>query len=163
MKRLNYCACIALLLCGCTEAAPSNTLSELTCPYILPAEKDFPSSWITLGKVTDEKLQLRQTDIIDGNASEEKNRVIKEKERIFSAEIIDYWEDYDDRSEALEEYPEDHSENAMMCTYGKTIADANDANKNVVLLIPLPVNKPVTCLLVRRNTDPTHEMSCEIK
>ena len=113
--------------------------------------------------MTTTRLQLRQIDIIDGNASEEKTRVVKDKERLFSADIIDYWVDHKDRFEALEEYPESHSENAIMCTYGKTIAESNDVNKNVVLLIPLPIKKPVTCLLVRRDIDPTHEISCKVK
>ena len=154
---------MSCVFCGCADATSREKLNELSCPYVLPAEKEFPDSWVTLGKVSSEKLQLRQINIIDGNATKEKERVTKENQRMFSVEITDYWVDHKDRSEALEEYDEDHGENALMCTYGKTIAEANDENKNFVLLIPLPVKKPVTCLLVRRNTDPTHEISCKVK
>lgn len=163
MKLFKYCLYLSIFFCSCADATPKEKINDLACPYVLPAEKDFPVSWITLGKVSNERLQLRQINIIDGNASEEKDRVIKDKERMFSVEITDYWVDHKDRSEALEEYSEDHSENAIMCTYGKTIAESNDVNKNVVLLIPLPIKKPVTCLLVRRDVDPTHEISCKVK
>ena len=163
MKTLKYYLCITFFFCGCTDAAPKEKETQYTCPYILPAEKDFSPSWVTIGKVTSDKVQLRQIDIIDGNAIEEKNRVSKEKERVFSADIIDEWNSVGDRSEATAEYPENHREMSIMCTYGKTIADANDENKNVVLLVPLPIKKAVNCLLVRRDVDPTHEVSCKVK
>lgn len=141
MKFLKYCLYISCVFCSCAEATPKEKTSELVCPYVLPAEKDFPASWITLGKVSNDRLQLTQINIIDGNASEERDRVIKEKEKMFSADIIDYWVDHKDRSDALEEYPENHSENAIMCTYGRTQEESFDVNKNVVLLIPLPTKK----------------------
>lgn len=163
MKLQKYLLTLSIVFCGCTDAAPKVQVSELACPYILPAEKDFPASWVTLGKITEGKLQLREMGIIDGNAAKEKQRVIEAKERMFTDEMIDEWESFGDRSESIAEYDETHGENALKCTYGRTIAESNDETKNVVLLIPLPVKKPVTCLLVRRDVDPTHEISCKVK
>lgn len=163
MKLLKYCLCISCAFCSCADATPKEKISELTCPYILPAEKDFPGNWVTLGKAPIGKLQLRETAIIDGNAEEEKQRISVAKERIFSRDIIDEWEEIKDRSEAIAEYPENHREASMMCTYGRTQHESFDINLNVVLLIPLPPKKYVTCLLVRRDVDPTHEISCKVK
>ncbi|MES2825567.1 MAG: hypothetical protein V4732_18340 [Pseudomonadota bacterium] len=133
----------------------------LACPYILPAE-DFPSNWVTVRKIPAGKFQLRETAIADGNATELKSRLLA-KDRVFDTDIIDEWEKFKDRSEAIAEYPEDHREVSMMCTYGKTQHEAFDLNLNVELLIPLPPKKYVTCLLVRRDVDPTHEISCKVK
>lgn len=163
MKLLKYCLYISISFCGCTDAAPKEKISELSCPYILPAEKDFPISWVTLGKISGDKFQLRAIGIIDGNAAEEKKRVLEAKERMFTDEIFDEWQTFKDRSEAIAEYDETHSENSLKCTYGRTQEESFDETKNVVLLIPLPVKKPVTCLLVRRDVDPTHEISCKVK
>ena len=85
------------------------------------------------------------------------------KQRMFTDDIVDEWESFGDRSESVAEYDEAHRENALKCTYGKTQEESSDINKNVVLLIPLPVKKYVTCLLVRRDADPTHEISCKVK
>lgn len=152
-----------MVFCVYADATPKEKIPELACPYILPAEKDFPASWVTLGKITVDRLQLREIGIIDGNATAEKKRVSEAKERMFTDYIMDEWKDFDDRSESVAEYDESHSENALKCTYGKTIADSNDVNRNVVLLIPLPLKKSVTCLAIRRDVDPTHEISCKVK
>ena len=162
MKFLKYCLCISLSFCGCVDAAPKEKMQELTCPYILPPEKDFPATWAVVGKLSPEKWQLRETIIIDGNANEEKERISKTEERAFSREIIDEWEDFKDRSEAIAEYSEDHEEMSMMCTYSKNQKEYIDPNLNVVVFIPLPSKKPVSCLLTRRDVDPTHEMSCKV-
>jgi len=154
---------IFFAFCGCADATSNQKSNELTCPYILPAEKDFPVSWVAIGKAPSGKLQLRETSIIDGNAKEEKERVLQLKERIFSRDIIDEWEEFKDRSEATAEYSENHREMSMMCTYGRTESESFDNNLNVVLLIPLPSKKPVNCLLTRRDVDPTHEISCKAK
>ena len=89
--------------------------------------------------------------------------MIEAGERMFTDDIVDEWVSLDGRSEAITEYDENHLENSLKCTYGKTIAEANNETKNVILLISLPVKKPITCLLVRRNIDPTHEISCKVK
>lgn len=163
MQLLKYCLPLSFVFCGCADATPKEKIPELSCPYILPAEKDFPASWVTLGKITVDRLQLREIGVIDGNAAEEKQRVLEANERMFTDDIMDEWKDFDDRSESVAEYDESHSENALKCTYGKTIADSNDVNRNVVLLIPLPLKKSVTCLAIRRDVDPTHEISCKVK
>lgn len=163
MKIFKYFLSLPFVFCGCADATTKNKVSELSCPYILPAESDFPTSWVTLGKVTGEKVQLREIGIIDGNATKEKIRISEAKERMFTDDIVDEWETFSDRSEALVEYDAKHSEKSLKCTYGKTIAESNDIYKNVVLLIPLPDKKPVSCLLVRRDIDPKYEISCNVK
>jgi hypothetical protein len=163
MNLFKYYLPISLIFCGCADAAPKEKISELACPYVLPSEKDFPASWVTLGKISGERLQLREIGIIDGNAKEEKERVLSAKERMFREDMIDEWETLGDRSESEIIYDDSHTENALKCTYGKTIAEANDVNKNIVLLIPLPAKKSVTCLAIRRDVDPTHEISCKVK
>ena len=163
MKFVKYCLCISFSFCGCVDAEPKKEMTELSCPYILPAEKDFPASWVVIGKSLTGKFQLRETIIIDGNASEEKERLSKTNERVFSRDIIDEWEEFKDRSEATAEYPEGHRETSIMCTYSKNQKEYTDPNLNVVLLIPLPSKKPVSCLLTRRDVDPTHEISCKVK
>lgn len=164
MKSLKYYLYIACAICGCADATPKEKIPELTCPYILPAEKDFPASWVTLGKIPSERVQLRETTIIYGNAKEEKERVTIAKERIFSDDMIDEWDDFKDSSVATSEYYADRNlDMSMKCTYGRTQYESFDINLNVVLLIPLPPKKDVTCLLVRRDVDPTHEISCKVK
>ncbi|MES2675418.1 MAG: hypothetical protein V4660_14345 [Pseudomonadota bacterium] len=163
IKLLKHCLYLQVIFCCYADAAPKETISELACPYILPAEKDFPASWVTLGKITADRLQLREMGIIDGNAAEEKQRVLEAKERMFTDDMIDEWETFGDRSESVAEYDETHRENALKCTYGKTQEESFDVNLNVVLLIPLPPKKYVTCLLVRRDIDPTHKISCKVK
>ena len=163
MKILKYCLYISFSFCGCADAAPKAKAPELACPYILPEEKDFPTSWVTLGKISSDKFQLRAIGIIDGNATEEKKRVLEAKERMFTDEIFEEWQTFKDRSEVVAEYDSNHSENSLKCIYGRTQEEAFDENKNVVLLIPLPVKKPVNCVLVRRDVDPTHEISCKVE
>ena len=164
MKLLKYCLSLSFIFCGCADATPKEKIPELTCPYILPTETDFPVSWVTLGKAPIGKLQLRETTIIYGDAKEEKERVTKAKERIFSDDMIDEWDDLKDSSKATSEYYADRKfDMSMMCTYGRTQQESFDINLNVVLLIPLPSKKYVTCLLVRRDADPTHEISCKVE
>ena len=73
MNFFKYCLLISLPFCGCAGAAPKEKINELACPYVLSAEKDFPANWVALGKITTDRLQLREIGIIDGNAIEEKN------------------------------------------------------------------------------------------
>ena len=84
-------------------------------------------------------------------------------DRMFTEDLIDEWEDLQDRSESVAEYDEDHSEKSLKCTYGKTIAESTNIASNVVLLISLPLKKPLSCLAVRRDVDPTLEISCKVK
>jgi|GEM_PF-1745105 len=163
MMKLLYWLSITALICCNAIAASKPNLPELKCPYILPPEKDFPISWVVVGKAPNGKMQLRETSIIDGDAKEEKKRVLMLKKRIFSRDIIDEWESFGDRSEATAEYPANHRDMSIMCTYGRTQAESFDNNLNIVLLIPLPPKKPVSCLLTRRDVDPTHEISCNVK
>ena len=163
MKSPRYWVFLSIFFCCNAIAASKQNLQELKCPYTLPPEKDFPASWVTFGKISNDRMQLREMGIIDGNAAEEKHRVIEAKERMFTDDIVDEWESFGDRSESIAEYDETHRENALKCTYSKTQEESFDINKNVVLLIPLPVKKYVTCLLVRRDVDPTHEISCKVK
>jgi len=163
MKSPRYWILLSIFFCCNAIAEAKQTPSEMKCPYILPPEKDFPANWVTFGKISSDRLQLREMGIIDGNAAEEKQRVIEAKERMFTDDIVDEWESFGDRSESVAEYDEAHRENALKCTYSKTQEESFDINKNVVLLIPLPVKKSVKCLLVRRDIDPTHEISCKAK
>jgi hypothetical protein len=154
---------LALLYCGCTDANPKEEQQTLACPYIFPAEKDLPSNWVTIGKIPTARLQLRETAINNGDASEEKKRVESAQEPVFSRDIIDEWEERKDRFEATAEYPQDHGNIAIMCTYAQTQKETFDPNKNLVLLIPLPAKKHISCLFTRRDIDPTHEISCTVK
>jgi len=163
MKLIKYFLYSSLAFCGCSDAAPKTKIPELTCPYILPAEKDFPDAWVTLGKMSPGQYQLRAIGLIDGNAAQEKQRVLEIKERMFTEEMFDEWTKLKDRSELLAEYDEDHAENSMKCIYGRTQEESFDEKSNVILLIPLPVKKALSCLLVRRDVDPTHEISCKVK
>ena len=158
-KYLLYVSTLAF--CGCVEADPKANEARLTCPYILPAEKDFPKDWITVKKIPLGRFQLRETVIALGSAPDLKSRLTS-SDTDFDTDIIDYWLDKKDRSEATAEYPEGHREMSMMCTYSKNQKEYIDPNLNVVLLIPLPSKKPVSCLLTRRDVDPTHEMSCKV-
>ena len=162
MKLLKYCLSLSFVFCGYADATPKEKTSELTCPYILPAEKDFPVSWVTVRKTPPGRFKLEQIDIAFGNTIELK-KSLASKERNFNTEITDDWTRIKERAEYKAEYSEDHDEVTMMCTYGRTRKESSDVNMNVELLIPLPQKKPVTCLLVRRDVDPTYEMSCEVK
>ena len=163
MKLFKYCLSFSFLICGCADATPKLEVLELVCPSVLPAEKDFPASWVILGKVTSDKLLIREADFIDANATQEKERLLGVKERVFSRDSLDEWVDYDDRSEATTEYFADHADAAMMCTYSKTQKEMFDVERNVVLLIPLPPKKHLTCLIVRREVNPLYELSCRAK
>lgn len=149
--------------CGCSDAAPKEKNLELACPYILPAEKDLPVGWEIIGKIPSDKLQLQQVGIIDGNATVEKKRVSLTQDRMFTEEMIDEWEDFKDRSEAHVEYDINHTENSLKCIYAKSYKETFDVNLHVVLLVPLPKNKELDCLLVRRDVEPKHEISCKVK
>ena len=162
MKSPRYWVFLSIFFCCNAIAASKQNLQELKCPYTLPPEKDFPASWVTFGKISNDRMQLREMGIIDGNAAEEKQRAIEAKERMFTDDIVDECESFGDRSESVAEYDETHRENALRCTHRKT-QEESSAIKNVVLLIPLPVKKPIACLLVRRKVDPTHEISCRVK
>lgn len=155
MKYLSF-FCV-IFFCNYINASTKEEISELRCPYTLPPENALPSNWITIGKASKEKLKLRTIGIIYADSSDIKNRS-------FSEDMIDEWEDLKDKSKAIAENDADHGDMMMKCVYAKSVAEDSDHNlKNVVLLIPLPIHKPVSCLLTRRNIDPTHEISCKVK
>lgn len=104
--------------CSCANATPKEKINELACPYALPAEKDFPASWVTARKIIPGRLKLEQIDIAFGSVAELKNSLAP-KERKFNAEITDDWTYIKDRAEYKAEYSEDHDEITMMCTYGR--------------------------------------------
>ena len=102
MKFLKYCIYFSMFLyCGCSDAAPKENAQTLACPYILSAEKALPPTWITVGSVSTEKLQLRTIGIIYPDLSDIKNRN-------FSEDIIDYWDYLKDKSQSIAEYDENH-------------------------------------------------------
>lgn len=162
MKSLNYVFLFSVFYVGCADANPKEKISDLTCPYTLPAEKDFPANWVSTRSAGSGIYKLEQIDIAFGDALELKDELVS-KERNFNTEITDDWTYIEDRAEYQFEYSQDHESISMMCTYGRTRKESSDVAQNVELLIPLPQNKPVTCLLIRRDVDPTYEMSCEIK
>lgn len=163
MKLFKYCIYISLIFCGCADATQKEKLSELTCPAVLPAEKDFPAGWVTLGQASDDKFLIREADLISGNVLEEKKRLNGVKDRSFSSEMIDEWTEIGDRAEANIAYDADHTDLAMKCTYSKTQKEGFDSSRNVVLLIQLPAEKSIDCLLVRRDVDPQYALSCKAK
>lgn len=164
VKRVSYLICLSILTCcSGSDAAPKEKLLDLACPRILPAEDDLPAGWEVLGGMPADKLQLRQIGITKGNASRLKKWLSESSDRSFPEEIVDEWKVFEHGSKAVTEYPEDHDENALMCTYAKTYKESFEIKQNVVLLIPLPVKKYVTCLLVKRDVDPMVEASCKVK
>lgn len=158
VKLLNYFMWMSLLpYCCCSNATPKTKIPDLTCPYVLPEKKYFPVGWKALGEISGDKLQLRSTGLIDGNAS-------NVKDRNFTEEMIDEWNDFPSRSEALWEYDKDHEDLMLKCIYAKSYEDAfNSDINNIILLIPLPPKKAVSCLFVRRNIEPRVEASCKVK
>ena len=143
--------------CSYSYATPKEKISNLACPYILPAKKDFSANWIPVGKISDESMRIRSVGIIYTKSSDIPNRN-------FSEDIIDEWEELKDRSQAVAGYDENHEDVMLKCVYAKSAKEDSDHNvNNVVLLIPLPSKKNRTCLLVRRNVSPEFEASCKIK
>ena len=162
MKLINYFIFLSIFAyCNFSYATPKEKLSNLACPYILPAEKDFPAGWEFLGKIPTDKLRLRATGINYGNAAEEKIRL--SKDRIFAEETIEEWEHINNTYQAVTEYAENHNENSLICTYSRTFKESFDANLNVVLLIPLPKDKALNCLFIKRHVEPEVEASCKVK
>lgn len=142
---------------GCSDAAPKKKVAELSCPYILPEKSAFADGWMTVGNIPVDKLQIRSISIIDQDTSDISNRD-------FSEQVIDEWEDFPDRSESIADYDENHGNLMIKCVYAKSYNDVSDSNtNNVILLIPIPSNKPVVCTLVNRKISPEFELFCKVK
>lgn len=158
MKALKYFFySLMLFYCGCSDATSKGDTQSLSCPQVFSTENSIPANWITVGNIPKEKFQLRTIGIIDSDTSDIPNRN-------FSEEIIDEWESLKDQSQATVAYDGSQENMMLKCVYAKSAAEDSDHNiKNMVLLIPLPVKKSVTCLAVRRDVDPTHEISCKVK
>ncbi|RYY77062.1 MAG: hypothetical protein EOO52_06130 [Gammaproteobacteria bacterium] len=157
MNFLKYWLCLTIVFySGCSGASSKDT-QTLACPNFLSSEKSLPSSWITVGKIPNEKFLLRTIGLIYPEFSDL-------DKRNFSEEMIDEWEELEGRSQSIAEYDKDHKSMMMKCVYARSFAEDSDSDsRNVVLLIPLPQEKPVKCVLVRRDIDPTHEISCKVK
>ena len=147
---------IIFLYSGCSGAANEGGDVRFSCPHTLSSQAKLLDGWMTVGK-SDESFKLRVIGIINQDSSDVKSRM-------FSEEIIDEWEDFEGRSESVVEYDETHENIMLKCTYARSESETSDHNtNNIILLVPLPSKKSVSCLLVRRDIDPTHEISCKIK
>lgn len=157
MNFFKYCICFSIFLySGCSKATSESENVNFSCPHTLSSQTKLLDGWVTVGKPS-ENLKLRVIGIINQDSSDVKSRM-------FSEEIIDEWEDFEGRTESVVGYDETHENIMLKCTYARTESDTSDHNaNNIILLVPLPSNKAVSCLLVRRDIDPTHEISCKVK
>lgn len=120
----------------------SNTIK---CPAELKKGTQLPESTQVFGNLPDRGFPLRSAGINLGNTADP-------KERVFSEEILEDWVSTADSTYLVSEYAASHEKLTLKCNYAATGTSASDSDpKSTVLLIPLPQEKSLKCIFVRKN------------
>lgn len=125
-----------------SKAQASNTIK---CPTELIKGTKLPDNTQVYGNLPERIFPLRSAGINLGNT-------VDPKERVFSEEILEDWVSTPDSTYLVSQYGASHEILSLKCNYAATGANASDSDpKSIVLLIPLPQDKPLKCTFVRKN------------
>lgn len=117
----------------------------IKCPTELVKGTKLPDNTQVYGNLPERIFPLRSAGINLGNS-------VDPKERVFSEEILEDWVSTPDSTYLVSQYGASHEILSLKCNYAATGANASDSDpKSIVLLIPLPQDKPLKCTFVRKN------------